>query len=449
MKLTWRSIFLISLWLCVAVAEAIYRLYVLKSSPLSNEVNSWLGNLWYFFSIFIVAILIKELFSFRKLNQLEVTRNIIRILPVGCFAEVVVVVNNPVNKSFKMELIDHYPDYCEINGLPIKFLLKSGEKKAIRYQLKPLERGDLTIAQLELWIDSSLSLLRRRIIFDCNSESKVYPNYRSTHHYELLASEQLTHQLGIRQRQQRGDGLDFLQLREYRMGDSLRQIDWRASSRLNKLISKEYQQERDQNIIFMLDSGRRMRTKDNLLSHFDQALNALLLVTSIALKQGDAVGLKVLGNEEFFLAPQKGPANMPRLLNQLYSLQPGNEASDLVSATQDLIQKFKKRSLVVIISSFRTEDELELKTALSLLKKHHLVILINLKEQILQDTLTTDISSFEQAIKFSQTIDYLQHREKLHQRLACEGTITVDSLAKNLAANMVNYYFDIKRSGRL
>ncbi|TQV78675.1 DUF58 domain-containing protein, partial [Aliikangiella coralliicola] len=209
------------------------------------------------------------------------------------------------------------------------------------------------------------------------------------------------------------DGMEFHQLREYRMGDSLRQIDWRATSRLQKLISKDYQQERDQNIIFMLDSGRRMRTKDGELSHFDQALNAMLLVASIALRQGDAVGLKVFGGKEQFLPPRKGPSSISAMLNQIYDLHPTNRASDLVGAAERLVQQFKKRSLIVIVSNVRVEDQTELKTAVSLLKRYHLVMLANLKEQVLQDVLTDEVYQFEDALKFSQTISYLQQRDKL------------------------------------
>ncbi|WP_342779823.1 DUF58 domain-containing protein, partial [Aliikangiella coralliicola] len=207
--------------------------------------------------------------------------------------------------------------------------------------------------------------------------------------------------------------MEFHQLREYRMGDSLRQIDWRATSRLQKLISKDYQQERDQNIIFMLDSGRRMRTKDGELSHFDQALNAMLLVASIALRQGDAVGLKVFGGKEQFLPPRKGPSSISAMLNQIYDLHPTNRASDLVGAAERLVQQFKKRSLIVIVSNVRVEDQTELKTAVSLLKRYHLVMLANLKEQVLQDVLTDEVYQFEDALKFSQTISYLQQRDKL------------------------------------
>jgi len=198
-------------------------------------------------------------------------------------------------------------------------------------------------------------MLSKRIIFKCASVSKIYPNYHTLQHYLMLATQQQTQQLGIRQRQQRGDGLEFHQLREYRMGDTLRQIDWRASSRLQKMISKEYQQERDQNIIFILDSGRRMRTKDQNVSHFDQALNAVLLLSSIALQQGDAVGLNVFGGKDLFLLPKKGRTTINTLLNQVYDLHSNNNASDLIKAVEKLNNRFKKRSLVIIVSSFLLE----------------------------------------------------------------------------------------------
>jgi len=224
----------------------------------------------------------------------------------------------------------------------------------------------------------------------CKTVSKVYPNYRSIHDYILLATEQKTRQLGIRQRQRRGDGLDFLQLRNYREGDSLRQIDWRTTSRLRKLISKEYQQERDQNIIFVLDSGRRMRTKDSELSHFDQALNATLLLASIALKQGDAVGLQLFGGKNLFLPPKKGTSVINNMLNHVYDLHPTTNASDLIEVAENLNKHFTKRSLVVIVSNVRSEDEIEIKTAMSLLKQHHLVLLANLKESAFEEIVDKD-----------------------------------------------------------
>ena len=93
------------------------------------------------------------------------------------------------------------------------------------------------------------------------------------------------------QRRRRGEGLEFHQLREYREGDSQRQIDWKATSRSGQLISREYQDERDQQIMLLIDCGRRMRAQDDELSHFDHVLNAALLLAYVGLRQGDAVGL--------------------------------------------------------------------------------------------------------------------------------------------------------------
>ncbi|WP_196138981.1 DUF58 domain-containing protein [Aliikangiella sp. G2MR2-5] len=447
MKLTSRFFWLLSVWLTVALVEALLRLnnYWQKKTVVEN----WFSDLWYLMAILMVALLIFEFLSVSRSKKFKVDRDISQTLPVNCFSEVVLTINNPFDRRIELEVIEHLPEFCRAKGLPTKVVLGSAETAVLNYQIKAVERGGLSIKQCEIWLTSQFGFLRRRIFVDCETFSKVYPNYRAINQYVLLATEQKTIQLGIRQRQQRGDGLEFHQLREYRTGDNLRQIDWRATSRLRKLISKDYQQERDQNIIFLLDSGRRMRTKDGELSHFDQALNATLLVSSIALRQGDAVGLKIFGAKDQFLLPRKGPAAISTMLNQVYDLHPANRASDLVGAAESINQQFKKRSLIVIVSNVRTEDQYELKTAVSLLKRHHLVMLANLKEQVLEDVSSEKVYQLDDALKYAKTQDYLQQREKLHQQLAHDGIIAVDSLPKNLMVNMVNQYFDIKRSGRL
>lgn len=447
MKLTSRAIWVLLLWLGLAIGDALWRLVNYQQSrDLSATI---LADAWYLSGVFLVALLLWECFSLRGLKNILIKRNIAHTLPVNSFCDVELVITNQTRRRLVAEVIDHLPDFCSAENMPRMIDLNVEQVTHLEYRVKAVERGGLKLSQCELWVNSELGFFKKRQILPCESFSKVYPNYRSIMNYALLSSDQKTNLLGIRQRQQRGDGLEFHQLREYRMGDSLRQIDWRATSRLQKIISKDYQQERDQNIIFLLDSGRRMRTKDSELSHFDQALNATLLVASIALRQGDAVGLKVFGGRDRFLPPKKGPSSINAMLNNVYDLHPTNRASDLIAAAESLNQKFKKRSLVIIVSNIRTEDETELKTAVSSLKKHHLVMLANLKEQILQDVLTKQVYQIDDALKFSQTISYLQQRDKLHRTLTHDGVITIDSLPGHLAANMVNQYFEIKRSGRL
>ncbi|MDH5433300.1 MAG: DUF58 domain-containing protein [Gammaproteobacteria bacterium] len=447
MKISKRGIFLLVIWMSIALIDTGLRLNYFLETQESNVYLSqkiWIGS-----GLMLLVFFIFEWMSLRQFRDIEVRRKIALTLPVNSYIDVVLDIKNPTSRLARFEVIDHVPDFCKTKNLNQFAKLSSREEIEIKYQLKALERGGLQMDTCELWVESFFGLMVKRFKFECKSFSKIYPNYRALQNYLLLAMEQQTQQLGIRLRQQRGDGLEFHQLREYRQGDTLRQIDWRASSRTGKMISKEYQQERDQNVIFLLDSGRRMRTKDGMLSHFDQALNAVLLLSSIALRQGDAVGLSIFGGKDLFLLPQKGPSAINAMLNQVYDLQPTNRASDLVTAVGNLTAQFKKRSLVIIVSNVRAEDEEEVNMAVSLLRRHHLVMLANLKEQVLVDTLDGEILQLDDALKYAQTINYLRQRELLHSRLSHQGVIAMDSVPKHLSVGLVNQYFEIKRSGRL
>ena len=214
---------------------------------------------------------------------------------------------------------------------------------------------------------------------------RVYPNFAALSGYALFATDNRLSQIGVLQRRRRGEGLDFDQLREYREGDSQRKIDWKASQRMHKLISREYQDERDQQVVFLVDCGRRMRAKDDDCSHFDHALDATLLLAYVGLRQGDAVGLMTMSGDERFLAPRKSRAMVNRILNTVYDLQPGLLTSDYYQAAVNLSKRLRKRALIVIISNLRDEDDDTLLPALRLLQKRHLVLFASLRERALDE----------------------------------------------------------------
>ena len=130
------------------------------------------------------------------------------------------------------------------------------------------------------------------------SPVRVYPNFRALAKYTLLATDNRLSQIGVLQVRRRGEGMEFHQLREYRQGDAQRAIDWKATSRTQRLIAREYEEEKDQRVLLVIDCGRRMASKDDELSHFDHALNAALLLAHVALRQGDAVGMMTMGGDQ-------------------------------------------------------------------------------------------------------------------------------------------------------
>ncbi|HTU62230.1 MAG TPA: DUF58 domain-containing protein, partial [Polyangiales bacterium] len=169
----------------------------------------------------------------------------------------------------------------------------------------------------------------------------------------------------------------------------MRHIDWKATLRMGKPVIREFQDERDQCVLLLIDSGRRMRADDRTgaigSSHFDQVLNAVMLLSYVALKQGDAVGAMTFGTpigHERTFAPRKGAQTLDALMGELYGVQPTPTHSDYVAAAQTLLRRYPKRALVIVITNFRDEDSSELSQALKLLRSRHLVLLASLRERI-------------------------------------------------------------------
>ena len=365
---------------------------------------------------------------------------------LGAWHRIRVKVHNRSGSPADVLVHDHHPARCEARDLPQRVRLARRTWVELGYDLKPLTRGELTFGAVEMRVRSPLGLWERRIRSGAEAAVRVYPNFAELSKYALLATDQRLSQIGVLQRPRRGEGLEFHQLREYREGDMQRQIDWKATARQGKLISREYQDERDQQIMFLIDCGRRLAAHDDALSHFDHVLNAVLLLAYVSVRQGDAAGFLTMSGHARFMAPRKSAATVTAMLNQLYDLQPTLSTSDYYAAAVELMTRLRKRTLVVIVSNLRDEDEDTLAPALALLGRRHLVLFASLREAILSRALKTRVDSFDRALTYAATADYLRNRELAFRRLSRGGTQCLDVEPTELPIALVNRYLDIKRA---
>jgi len=370
-------------------------------------------------------------------------------LSLGVAQEVALRLANRGRSRLSMAVHDHHPEALEAELLPQRVDLAPGRWAELRYRVRPVRRGDFRFGGIELRLDSPLGLWEATRYVGAENTVRVYPNFRAIARYALLATDNRLSQIGVLQMRRRGEGLEFEQLREYRQGDSLRSIDWKATSRTTRLIAREYQDERDQRILLLIDCGRRMGAKDSELSHFDHVLNAALLLAHVGLRQGDAVGILAMSGEPRYLAPRKSVATIHAILNRVYDLEPTPLTSDYQWAAQEVMRRLARRSLVVILTNLRDEDDDAILPALKLLQTRHLVVLASLREAILSRALSTHIDSFDRAVTHAATADYLRMRERAFQRLAGAGALCLDVEPQVLAMSLVNRYLELKRSGRL
>lgn len=379
----------------------------------------------------------------------DVIRQISSTLPLGVASKVKLGVQNLGKNTLNFEIVDHYPSVHAVSDLPVKVSLQPGQSATFEYKITPLERGLFELEEAEIKANTLFGFWNRYCRRGDISTVKVYPNYSEVMKYGILAAEQRLSQMGILKKRSRGQGTDFHQLREFRKGDRLNSIDWKSTSRLQKIISKDYQLEQDQQIFFLLDCGRRMRAMDGDLSHFDHSINAMLLLTYVASRQGDAVGMMTFAGPQRFLPPKKSSSNVNRFLNTLYDVHPTNEAADYIQAAENLKSILKKRSMVVILSNTREEDDEDLLKALKILRKRHIVLFAALKEEVFEVELSSEINNFADSLKYASLCTYLEGREAAIDSLKQNNIITIDTTPAKLHVEMVNRYFEIKSSSSL
>ncbi len=438
---------LIAVFILFAVVESlvVFHFQVMMGVDLPDRYRTF--SLALAFSVLGLALL--DLLAGLRRSPIELERKLAGSMAVNRWKRIELRVTHNYLVGLPVQLYDILPPGLEVSGMPATTRLQANKASIQYYQVRALQRGPMEIAACDVRQPSPLGLWNTQYRLAVTDEIKVYPDFSAISAYTILATDNHVSQIGIKRKPRRGEGLEFLQLREYRRGDSFRQVDWKASSRRQKLISREYQDERDQQIILLIDAGRRMRAIDESLSHFDHSLNALLLVSHIALNQGDSVSVLSFGKEQRWVPPQKGKASVKAILNAMYDLQAENCAPDYVGAAEKLASLQKKRSLVILVTNTRDEEVDELLLAANLLRKNHVVLLANIRENILDQLQDKEIRNLDDALTYSGVNQYLQTRSDVQQKIRNNGIYIIDCLAGELAVRVANSYLEIKRAGVL
>src|SRR5690606_10350790 len=182
----------------------------------------------------------------------DVARHVPEALALGVEREVRLELESGA-RAVRVDVHDLHPGGWSATGLPRRLSLAPGMVSAVGYRLRPGARGDFDFDGVHLLLHSPLRLWRRRCLAGAAQRVRVFPDFAPLSKLALVSAERASRMMGAHIRRRRGEGTDFHQMREYRVGDSLRQIDWKATSRARKLISREYQDEQNQQLVVVLD----------------------------------------------------------------------------------------------------------------------------------------------------------------------------------------------------
>lgn len=407
----------------------------------------WPNALWTGAAVLLLVVVVVDALWVWRLPKIDVRRVLPATLALSEQQEVTLQLRNPLQRQVAIVVHDFSPEQCVSEGLPATLTIASDTSAVVRYRVVPMSRGAGVFSATELFRGSPLGFWLKRERTDNAQEVRIFPNFLAVGRLESMRFEQQLRHIGVHISQRRGDGTEFHQLRHYREGDALRQIDWKSTARHRAPISREYQQENDHQVIFLLDCGRRMRAKDGQLAFFDHCLNALLIASLIAERQGDAVGLLTFAGPTLWFAPQRGPTTVKQLTNQIYALSTTQHSTDYRVAAQQLLERHRKRSLVFILSHLQSEDDDDLLAAHRLLKPHHHVMAVHLEQPIIDELITLDVQRNDDVLRTLSAHNYAQREKTLRTRLIGNGLPVVTAQPRTLHRELVTQYLMLKRAG--
>ena len=387
-------------------------------------------------------------------SPLVLKRHMPAAMAIGARCTVTLQLENAGARPWQVVVFDHPGIPLNFSGLPVRLQVPGLSTAEFSYEVTPAGRGDAWFERAELQVRSRFGLLWLHRRVGAREVRRVYPDFAQISRYAWLAGDRRLAELGVKTWQRRGEGTDFKQLGEYHPGDSIRHVDWKATLRAQRPIVREFQDERDQNVLLLLECGRRMRADEQAGSggHFDQVLNATVLLAYVALRHGDAVGIQTFAvpdGSERHIPPAKGTRALNRLMTGLYDLQPTLMQPDYLAAATAAMRTLRRRSLVVIVTNFRDEDSPELGQALRLLRTRHLVLLASVRERALLAIANQPLAGADAVLQVATAQLFAPQRRAAFRKLAAGNSLMVDAEPDRLGVALVNEYRTAKRAGTI
>jgi uncharacterized protein (DUF58 family) len=341
-------------------------------------------------------------------------------------------------------------DYV-INEMFLPGQVGPGETMTVSYTVKPLRRGDYRFGACNLRWRGVLGLIMRQHKYPLEAPVKVYPNLLEVRKYELLARRDQLFEIGLKNARRLGEGTEFERLRDYERDDDYRRINWAATARLHKPITTDYQPERSQSVIVMLDAGRLMTAPLGPLSKLDYAINTTLLLAYVAVQRGDRVGLLTFADTVTgYFEPDKGRRQFLALLEALYKVQPQQVEADYMKASAFLSTHRSKRSLVVLFTDIIDKQQASaMVSGFGRLAPRHLPLAVTMADNEVLKMAAQQPTHPQQMYEQVVARGLLDDRAAALDALQRRGAMTIDVPADKLTLAVVNKYLELKARGRL
>jgi len=400
-------------------------------------------------AVLVALSLLEFTLLFSNKNPIYVSRRLRSNLSLGDKEPIVHTLRNNLSFPVHYVLRDQLPAQLQERNFKLAGLLSSSEKRAFKTIVVPKVRGEYHFSYIDVFLKVGLGLIQRRVDFDQPFLSKVYPSVIQLKKYSLNNIKNSVLFYGVKKVRKIGHSYDFDHIKQYVVGDDIRSINWKASSRRNELMINHYEDEKSQAVYCIIDKSRVMNMPFNGMSLLDYSVNATLVIANAALQHQDKAGLvtfsDVLGN---VLPAANSSIQLNRINETLYNQKHRKTEANYKLLFYSLRKLTRKRSLFFMFTNFESIPALDrqLDVILSMAKNHVLVVVL-FKNTEVETYYNAEIDSrarlFEQAVAEK----YLTDKQKIVKKLRSYGIRCIYTDPQDLTVNTLNEYIELKARG--
>ena len=405
------------------------------------------------YDVALISLALVDYFISRQLPaELKITREFEKRFAIGDESNVKIHIENASPNDYQIKIKDEFPPELKLSETrEASFKIAAQTTADFIYGLTPPRRGKYFFGTTAVRFLSKIGLVWCQANLGVSESVKVYPNMRRAREMALKALGAVSFQAVQRKAVLRGEGRDFESMRDYVRGDELRHISWTATARRSKLMTRQYQIERDQTILIALDAGRLMTGRIGDETKFDTAIHASLALMAAAARGGDNCGLMVFGRKVVkYLPPQKGIRYIDAVLEALHSLEPEMIEPSYSRAFQFISAHSKKRSFVVILTDLvDKESSKELISSLKLLRPRHLPLVVTIGDRDLNHAVSEKPKEIKDVFTQSAAEEIIFQRESALRLVETLGGLALDVTTNSLAPRLLETYLKVKERGLL
>jgi uncharacterized protein (DUF58 family) len=412
----------------------------------------WLGFIpELVFWLLLSLVLIDTVMLYKTRNGVFAKRHAPERLSNSDNNDLGVYIENWYSFNISAGIIDEIPFQFQKRDVWFKTSLKPRERKLISYVLRPTKRGEYEFGNIHVYAKSPLGLISRRYTFEQAETLPVYPSFLQMRKFELMAISNRLTDIGIKKIRRIGHSLEFEQVKNYVAGDDYRTINWKATARQGNLMVNSYTDEKSQHVYCVIDKSRAMKMPFDGLSLLDYAINASLVLSSVALIKEDKAGLITASEKIGAVIPaDRKPAQLNKILEVLYKERTRYLETNMELLYSTVRNVIKQRSLVVFFTNYESMNALERQLPyLKRIAKFHLLLVVffeNTELKTLSEKPATDVEGI-----YIKTIaeKFAYDKKLIVKELAKYGIQSILSPPQNLTINTINKYLELKAKQKI